>query len=272
LTAQVVHADSLRVTPEWLKSNLGKDSLVIMDSRSKADYEIDHIVGAINFPDTLTYQQKSNGGQIVEADIMQQLLRERGVDYGVTIVIYDAGQIMDAARVFWALEVYGLKNVKVMTSGYDNWSQKKYPTTAKTPIVKSSNYVVSVNHQRIASKFSTKLAVANPQQIVVDARGPDSYRGEKSSAKRFGHIPTAVNIPITHNIDVDGGVRSLRSIDELKKIYSNLPNKGKVVTYCEIGRASSTIYLALRELGYDVSNYDASWREWGNDFSLPIEK
>lgn len=272
LTTQVALAEPLRVTAEWLKANLGKDKLVIIDSRSKAEYEIDHIVGAINFPDTLTYQQKSSGGQIVETDIMQKLLRERGINYGDTIVIYDAGQIMDAARVFWAFEVYGLKNVKIMNSGYDNWVKNKYPVTAEIPKVKSSNYVVSINHQRIASKFSTQLAVANPKQIVVDARNEKSYRGELSTAKRFGHIPTAVNIPITHNIEVEKGMKSLREIDELKRIYSNLPVKSKVITYCEIGRASSTIYLALRELGYDVANYDASWREWGNDFSLPIEK
>lgn len=272
LSAQAVQADLLRVTPEWLKSNLKKDKLVILDSRAKKDYEVDHIEGAINFPDALTYQQKSKGGRIVEADVMQKLLRERGIDYDNTVVIYDGGQIMDAARVFWALEVYGLANVKVMTSGYDDWMRKNYPVSAEIPKVEPSKYVVSVNHHRIASKFSTQLATANPKQVVVDARDIDSYNGKKSTAKRFGHIPTAINIPITHNIEVENGVKSLATVEQLKEIYSKVPQSSKIVTYCEIGRASSTIYLALRELGYDVSNYDASWREWGNDFSLPIEK
>lgn len=271
-SVQFVHADSLRVTPEWLKSKLNDKELIIVDSRSPEDYEAGHIVGAINLPDSLTYQQKSTGGQIVEADVMQRMLRERGIDYGKTIVVYDGGLLVDAARVFWALEVYGLKKVKIMNTGFDYWTQKQYPVTTDIADVKPSNYVVSVDHRRIASKFSTQLATANPMQIIVDARPPDAYRGEKSTAKRFGHIPTAVNIPVMHQFELKDGIRALHDISVLKEIYSQLPQSSKVVTYCEVGRASATVYLTLRELGYDVANYDASWHEWGNDFNLPIEK
>lgn len=271
-SVQLVQADLLRVSPEWLKSNLNNSDIIILDGRPKNEYLEGHVSGAFSFPDALTYQQKSQGGRIVEADVMQQLLRERGIDYNKTIIVYDGGQLKDAARLFWALEVYGLQNVKVMSTGYDDWKKKKFPTSTSVPSAKVSNYVVSVNHHRIASKFSTQLATKNPKQVIIDARDVDSYAGKKSTAKRFGHIPTAINIPITHNIEKVNDVNSLRTIDQLKEIYSNIPQSSKVVTYCEIGRASSTIYLALRELGYDVSNYDASWREWGNDFSLPIEK
>jgi thiosulfate/3-mercaptopyruvate sulfurtransferase len=30
-------------------------------------------------------------------------------------------------------------------------------------------------------------------------------------------------------------------------------------------------YFVLRGLGYDVSVYDGSWYEWGNDLNLPLE-
>ena len=62
----------------------------------------------------------------------------------------------------------------------------------------------------------------------------------------------------------------LKSRQELSELYKDLPKDKKIITYCSVGLASSLEYLVLRELGYDVANYDASWKEWGNDASLPI--
>lgn len=266
------HAGSLRVSPEWLKEQLSRQDLVLLDTRPRGDYEAGHIPGALNLPDTLTYQQKSAGGRIAELGTMQTLLRERGIDQNTPVIVYDAGTLLDAARVFWALEVYGLRNVKLLSPGFGDWSMKGYPVSTESPKVVASEYVPTIDHRRIASKFSTQLAMADPQRVVVDARFPKSYRGETSTAKRHGHIPTAINIPVTSNLKKENDIAALLGADELRSVYAPLPQSKKIVLYCEIGRASATSYLALRELGYDVANYDASWREWGNDLSLPIEK
>ena len=62
----------------------------------------------------------------------------------------------------------------------------------------------------------------------------------------------------------------LQNIDRLKELYKEVDKTKKIVIYCAIGRISATNYFALRELDYDVANYDASWKEWGNDTTLPI--
>ena len=267
-----VMADSLRTDATWLSQQLNTENLVIIDVRPKEDYDLEHIPGAVNFPEALTYRNKDEGGTIAEPDVIQSLIRELGIDTHHQVVIYDDGKLFKSSRVFWTLEVYGFKQVKVLDGGMVAWKKLNLPLTDEIRKRPASQYVATVNHQRIASKFSTQLASINPKQTVIDARSPKAYRGETSTAKRFGHIPTAINIAVHQQFENHDDANFLLTVDKLSELYSGVPKDEKVVLYCEIGTVSSTNYLVLRELGYDVANYDASWREWGNDLTLPIEK
>ncbi len=267
-----VNASALRISPQELNKNLDNPNLVILDARNQNNYDVVHIKNAINFPAELTYANKKINGQIQKPFKMQHYLRERGIDINSNVVIYDGGQLVNAARVFWAMEVYGLTHVKLLDHGFNYWLNKNLPTSQEKSEIKPSKYVSTINHQRLSSKFTTQLAIHNKNEIVIDARSYQAYKGETSIAKRFGHIPSAINVPFNDNIILDSNYITLKPVQELKKLYSAIPNGKKIIIYCKIGRVSSTNYFALRELGYNVSNYDASWREWGNDDSLPIEK
>jgi len=273
LFSQNSMAESLRVDSQWLKSNLEKNNLIILDTRSFEDYELGHIPGAINFPDNLSYEEKGVGGKIVGPQAIQKTFREKGIDTESFIVVYDDGGVFDAARVFWMLEVYGIKQVRILNGGFVNWLRGGNDETQKIERIDASHYVARVDHRRIASKFITRIASLNPNSTIIDARATKAYAGEISSAKRFGHIPSAKNIAVHENLvgNIDTG-KQLRPIQALASLYKNIPKDKKVILYCDAGKVSSTNYLALRELGYDVANYDASWKEWGNDLSLPIEK
>ncbi len=264
-------ADStLRISLDALKSNLNK--YLILDVRSSTAYRQGHIPGAINFPINFTYANKDVNGKIASPVQMQELLRQRGIDKDSPIVIYDNGDLVDAARLFWALEVYGITSVKVLEQGFEAWKKKQFPVSQKIPQPPRSKYIATIDHRRLASKFTTLLATKNPRQIIIDARARPAYEGKVSTAKRFGHIPTAINIPASHNIAHHHPVSALQSMSALKDLYKDIPRDSQVIIYCAIGRVSSSGYFALRELGYNVANYDASWNEWANDFSLPVEK
>lgn len=265
---QFAHAESLRVNIDDLESHL--EDYTILDARDPSLYDSLHIKGALNLPSNWTYANKKIDGKIIEPNRIQITLRNLGIDINTPVVIYDDGALVDAARVFWTLEVYGLTNVKVLNAGFDTWTHKNYPIDSDKPDRNPSQYIPRVNQTRIATKLSTQIATKNPNQIIIDARGESEYIGKKSSAKRFGHIPSAINIPASHNIQMSDDLASLQPVDELKKVYANINKDKKVVAYCSIGRITSANYLALRELGYDVAIYDASWNEWGNDFNLPI--
>jgi len=268
LSTLSLDAKSLRVETEELFNNT--KNYIILDARSKKLYEKGHIKGALNFPVNLTYKNIKKNGQLTNPFAMQEIIRSLGIDTHSNIVIYDDGTFFDAARLFWTLEVYGFKNPKLLNTGYQNWFSLGYDTTQDIPITNKSNYIALVNNKRLATKFTTQIASRNPNQIIIDARDNKSYQGITSSAKRYGHIPKAFNIPGSHNIEISDNTTHLKTIEKLKDLYKGIDKNKKVVLYCAIGRVAASNYFALRELEYDVANYDASWKEWGNDDALPI--
>jgi len=263
-----LNAKSLRIEAKELSIHL-KD-YTILDTRSNTLYMEGHIKGALNFPINLTYENDKINGKLTNPIKIQKIIRKLGLDIDSKIVVYDDGTFFDAARLFWSLEVYGFTNIKLLNTGYNEWLFDNYSTSVKLPYIVPSKYIVKINNKRLATKFTTQIATANPNQVIIDARAYKAYIGEISVAKRFGHIPKAIHIPATHNINYGTNSIKLKTITKLKNIYKDINKNKKVIIYCAIGKISSTNYFALRELGYDVSNYDSSWKEWGNDFNLPI--
>jgi len=261
-------ASSLRIESNDLATHLQK--FKILDTRSTQLYKQGHIKNALSFPIKLTYENKIKNGKLTNPIKMQTIIRDLGLTLNDPIAIYDKGSFFDAARLFWTLEVYGFTNVKLLNMGYETWNNNDYPTDTNIPQVDSSHYIAKINSKRLATKFTTQIASKNPNQIIIDARGAKAYNGNISSASRFGHIPEAINFPAVHNISYSKDTNKLKTVDTLKELYKDVDKSKKIVLYCAIGKISATNYFALRELDYDVANYDASWKEWGNDTTLPI--
>lgn len=267
-TLTSLNAENLRISINELATNISKYKII--DVRASKTFINGHIDGALNLPATLTYNNLQLNGKIIEPSKFQKLARELSLDIDDNLVIYDDGVFFDAARVFWTLEVYGFKKVKLLNGGFDKWEKKNLPITKNIKKVTKSSYIASINNKRLSTKFTTQIATKNPNQVIIDARSYKSYIGKESLAKRFGHIPKAIHIPAIHNLEKENNLSKLKEVNDLKDVYKNINKDKKIVIYCAVGRVASTNYFALRELGYNVSNYDASWKEWGNDLNLPI--
>ena len=109
------------------------------------------------------------------------------------------------------------------------------------------------------------------KKTIIDGRKHDSYIGKESIAKRYGHIPTAKNYACTNNFSVTKDGSKMKDFSELKKIYKDLPKDKAIILYCDGGAEAALNYIILNELGFNASVYDGSWKEWGNDDSVPVE-
>jgi len=264
-----LNAVSLRLEPAELSKNLS--GYKILDARDAAAFAGGHIKGAYNLPTALTFEHVKQNGKIAQPDKMQKIFRALGLSTSDKVVVYDDGGFFDAARLFWTLEAYGFTNVKMLNGGFGEWETKGLKVSSKILIPKESSYIATINNKKLATKFTTQIALKNPNQTIIDARNFNAYIGKESSAVRFGHIAKAVHIPAVHNLSGDKKMPKLKSTAELASLYHGVGKNNKVIVYCSVGKISGTNYFAMRELGYNVSNYDASWNEWGNDPVLPIE-
>jgi len=94
------YSQSFRISPQLLNKLVDSKKVVVLDVRTKPKYDLGHIKNAISFPVELTYENKKINGKVQQPRQMQKYLRERGVDINSTIIVYDGGVLIDAARVF----------------------------------------------------------------------------------------------------------------------------------------------------------------------------
>ena len=80
----------------------------------------------------------------------------------------------------------------------------------------------------------------------MDARSKEEYDGSEVRAARRGHIPSAVNIDWTNNIQKS----VFKSKQKLSKIYSNIPKDTTVIPYCQGGYRAANAFIVFKMLGY----------------------
>ena len=262
------------ILPSELK-NLPTENLVILDARVGKDvyrnYLDKHIKGArfIDLDKDLAEigENAAFGGRhpLPGIEKFAETLSEMGISEKSHIVIYDDKNGANAAaRAWWMLKAFGFENVQVLDGGFQNAEKQNVEfssgeeTFEKAEVIKKENWLLSMS-----TLEDVENELINGNSALIDVRDAYRYRGESEPIDLVaGHIPGAINIPFSENLDENG---NFLSPEILKEKYSKLL-EGKpenLIIHCGSGVTACHTILALEYAGFDIpSLYVGSWSEW----------
>ena len=257
---------SLVVSTSWLADRLGDRNLVILHVGTRDDYAAAHIPGA-QFVSPADVSAPSGQGLSLElpsADAAQAVLERCGVGNDSRIVIYSSqNQLAQAGRIFFTLDAFGLgEQASVLDGGLPAWRAEGREVTTDVRPPRPSALTLRPR----ATVVDFDWIVANgrkPGIVLVDARPAAQFAGAGPAARApgAGHIPGAVNIPVSQLLADSGRLKPLAELAALFRSAGAAP-ADRIVAYCNTGNQSSAVYFIARYLGYDVVMYDGSMEDW----------
>ncbi|MFN0274657.1 MAG: sulfurtransferase [Chitinophagales bacterium] len=258
---------------------------VIVDARGGKDarerYKREHLENAvfIDLEKDLSFKGDPKfGGRHPLPDIegFTKRLGELGISTASKIFIYDEKtSAMAAARFWWMMRDLGHEEVYVINGGLMAAKQAGYTITDKLPdIVPCESYLISDYDMPSARMGEVESALEAKSCLLIDVREAYRYNGESEPIDLIaGHIPGAINIPYTENLDAEG---KFLTDNLLKGKYNPLLEKydaANIICQCGSGVTACHTILALEQIGINgVKLYVGSWSEWSRNKMPMITK
>ncbi|REL38945.1 sulfurtransferase [Rhodohalobacter sp. SW132] len=264
----------LLLSADQLSEDLQSNNILLIDARDEIEDGV--IPGAVHFPaiSSLTDPDHSIEHFLVGPDRFQELMREHGLNNDSRVVIYDGGNALASARLFYALDYYGFSNAAILNGGIQGWNDHGFELGESPASPTAGNFQFQIQ-EGLACDFEYITAAADADdKIVFDARSRDEYTGEDERAQLSGHIPNAVHLEWSSVLEQDGIPYFLPPSD-IQSQYTALgitPDK-EVIPHCHTNVRGSHAYFTLRLMGYDsVRPYEGSWSDYGNREGAPISR
>ena len=275
------------ITATELSEIFHQENLVILDARTGKDarenYLQNHIKGArfIDLDKDLAEigEDAAFGGRhpLPKISKFAETLQNLGISEDSHIVVYDTSNGANAAaRCWWMLKSFGVEKVQVLSGGFQTAEKEGIPLKSGEEIFEKTSFILKENWSWPTSTLEeVEKEISENSAIVIDVRDAYRYRGESEPIDLVaGHIPGAINIPFSENLDENGEFLSPEILKEkyqqfLADASPQLNMTKKLIIHCGSGVTACHTILALDYAGFvtlsgaEVPNlYVGSWSEW----------
>ena len=275
------------VSTGWLEDNLVSTNLHVFDCTAiphpnpdeemrkkfpvsagcgREHFEKGHIPGAgfIDVPGDLSDRDSEIPMMMPPEEQFVDVITRSGITDHSHVVLYSSGP-MWATRVWWMLRMHGFENVSILDGGWKKWCEERRSVSREKCDYLPGTFTARRRSDAIVNKHEVLAAIGDPSVRIIYAHPSAPVFG------REGRITGSDYIPATSLHDPETGVYLPAS--ELHSIFDRVRvnSAERIITYCGAGIAATNNAFALTLLGYrNVSVYDGSMCEWGNDESLPM--
>jgi thiosulfate/3-mercaptopyruvate sulfurtransferase len=242
----------------------------LIDARGQRAFDASHVVGAVRVPVEL-WEPKARSGAAAFADVVywEREITALGIESVVPVVVYDDGRMIDASRVWFILQYFGVK-ARILNGGWP--AIEEVADRAKVaPLREVSDFraapgsgsVGLIDRESLKARLNTDVG-------ILDVRTTAEYDGEDLRQNaRGGHLPGSSLLP--HAKLLSAG--HFRGADELLKLLADagLDSGERLVTLCDAGGRAALAAAAAVRAGYsDIHIYYPSFSDWARDESCPV--
>lgn len=240
-------------------------------------YDAGHIPGAryLHLEHALSSAKTGRNGRhpLPSRETFARTMSTLGLNADTQVVAYDNAGGMYAARLWWMLRWVGHQAVAVLDGGIASWKASGHLLSTDTPTaLPVGNFSLTPSLVVTVSYDEVKANIDRQEQLVVDARAPDRFRGENETMDPVGgHIPGARNRLFKDNLGSDGRFKAAIQLrQEFDAITGGRP-AGQLINQCGSGVTACHNLLALEVAGlHGAALYPGSWSEWSAQPGAPI--
>ena len=233
--------------------------------RGRAAFDAGHLPHAVyaSLDEHLSGTEGPGRHPLPHPDVFARSMAALGIDHSHRVVTYDDRGGAVAARLWWMLRAQGFARVHVLDGGITAWTAAGLPVTEivgepfRVEPFSSVPWTGIVTLDDVVSRA--------PANALVDVRAPERYRGDSEPVDaRAGHIPGAISLPLTDNLDDSTRLLGASAIRD-RFASAGIDGGTHVIAQCGSGVTACHLILAAEVAGLPSPDlYVGSWSEWSS--------